>query len=65
LGPIFGLLKGGAIVTVLVLLAGLTPLPQNAWWKQSVLLPRFQQAAVWLQGRLPPTIVENFKFPES
>ncbi len=65
LGLVFGLIKGGAIVTVLVLLAGLTPLPQNPWWKQSVLLPRFEQAAVWLRGRLPPTIAENFKFPES
>jgi len=65
LGLVFGLVKGGAIVTVLVLLAGLTPLPQNPWWKQSVLLPRFQQAAVWLRGRLPPAIAENFKFPES
>jgi membrane protein required for colicin V production len=65
LGLIFGLVKGGAIVTVLVLLAGLTPLPQNPWWKQSILLPRFQPAAVWLRARLPPTIAENFKFPES
>lgn len=65
LGLVFGLVKGGVIVTVLVLLAGLTPLPQNAWWKQSVLLPHFQQVAVWLRGRLPPTVAENFKFPES
>ena len=65
LGLVFGLIKGGAIVTVLVLLAGLTPLPQNAWWKQSVLLPRFQQAAVWLRDRLPPAVTEHFKFPES
>ncbi|MFO1431103.1 MAG: CvpA family protein [Candidatus Competibacteraceae bacterium] len=65
LGLIFGLIKGGAIVTVLVLLAGLTPLPQNAWWKQSVLLPHFQPAAVWLRARLPTAIAENFKFPES
>ncbi len=64
LGLIFGLLRGGAIITILVLLAGLNqPLTQNPWWKQSLLLPYFQQAAVWLREYLPPAVAEHFKFP--
>ena len=63
LGLVFGLLRGGAVVTMLVLLASLTPLPQDHWWKQSLLLPHFQQAAVWLRAYLPPAIAEHFKFP--
>lgn len=63
LGLVFGLLRGGAVVTILVLLASLTPLPQDHWWKQSLLLPPFQQAAVQLRAYLPPAIAEHFKFP--
>ena len=63
LGVIFGLLRGGALVTILVLLAGLTPLPQDPGWKQSPLLPHFQQAALWLRGFLPDELARNVKFP--
>jgi membrane protein required for colicin V production len=63
LGIAFGLLRGVAIVATLVLLTGLTPLPQDPWWTQSPLLPHFQQAALWLRDFMPPNIAENFKFP--
>ncbi|MEE4378629.1 MAG: CvpA family protein [Candidatus Competibacteraceae bacterium] len=62
LGVIFGLLRGGAVVSVLVLLAGLTPLPQDLWWSESPLLPHFEQAALWLRGFLPPDIAAYFKY---
>ncbi len=63
LGLVFGLLRGLVFVTVLVLMAGFTPMPQDLWWKQSPLLPRFQQGAVWLRERLPPDIAQHIKFP--
>lgn len=63
LGVLFGLLRGAAFIAVLVLLAGLTPLPQDPWWKQSPLLPHFQQAALWLKDFLPPELADYFKFP--
>jgi membrane protein required for colicin V production len=62
LGVAFGLLRGGALVAVLVLLAGLTPLPQDPWWTQSPLLPHFQEAALWLREFLPPDIAAYFKY---
>lgn len=62
LGVAFGLLRGGAIVAVLVLLAGLTPLPQDPWWGQSPLLPHFEEAALWLREFLPPDIAAYFKY---
>jgi membrane protein required for colicin V production len=62
LGVIFGLLRGAAVVAVLVLLAGLTPLPQDPWWSGSPLLPHFEQAALWLRGFLPPDIAAYFKY---
>jgi membrane protein required for colicin V production len=64
LGLVFGLLRGVALITILVLLAGLNlPLTENPWWKQSLLLPYFQQMAVWLREYLPPAVAEHFKFP--
>ncbi|MDX1824811.1 MAG: CvpA family protein, partial [Thiohalomonadales bacterium] len=38
LGVIFGFLRGALLVSVLVLLAGLTSLPKESWWDDSFLL---------------------------
>lgn len=52
-GMIFGVVHGMAIVVVLVMLAGLTSLPQGLWWKESKLLPPFQLCAIWLRDHVP------------
>ena len=41
LGIVFGVLRGVVIVGLLVLLAGLTPLPRDPWWSESSFLPHF------------------------
>ncbi|MEZ5577556.1 MAG: CvpA family protein [Candidatus Competibacteraceae bacterium] len=64
LGMSFGLARGAAVVTVLVLAAGLTPLPKDPWWQQSLLLRHFQETALWLRDFLPPELAQNFRFPE-
>jgi uncharacterized membrane protein required for colicin V production len=53
LGMAFGLARGAAVITLLVLAAGLTPLPRDPWWQQALLLHHFQEGAVWLQSLLP------------
>ena len=63
LGMVFGLTRGAAVITLLVLAAGLTPLPRDPWWQQALLLHHFQQGAVWLQGMLPPELAQNIHFP--
>ena len=60
LGLIFGVLRGGLIVAVLVLLAMLTNLPNEPWWKDSMTLPFFQEIAVWIRDMLPPSLAEHF-----
>lgn len=56
LGVVFGGLRGVAIVALLVLAAGLTALPGERWWQESVLATRMQpwvcRAGVgdWLDG---------------
>ncbi|MEM7054734.1 MAG: CvpA family protein [Pseudomonadota bacterium] len=57
-GSLFGLLRGLIIVLVAVLLARFTPFPQDPWWQESELLPRFEQMADWATGFLPPVMQE-------
>lgn len=63
IGFVFGGLRGAALIAVLILLATLTPLPRDAWWRQSVLIPYFEPIAVWLRDQLPPKFAEPFRFP--
>lgn len=53
LGMVFGVGRGAVLVSVLVMLAGITPLPEDPWWKQSSLIPPFQSLAVWLKDHIP------------
>ena len=68
LGMVFGMARGGVIVTVLVLLAHLTPLPEDPWWDESALIGPFERAAAELERFLPPelsTLLESGSEPES
>lgn len=62
LGVVFGAARGVIIAAILVLLAGLTPLPRDPWWHASVLLPRFQQVAEQLRTLLPDEIARHVNF---
>jgi membrane protein required for colicin V production len=62
LGIVFGIARGGMIVVILVLLAGLTALPRDHWWKQSVLLPYAQKPALFVRGFLPNSVSKNIVF---
>ncbi|HID45827.1 MAG TPA: CvpA family protein [Chromatiaceae bacterium] len=62
IGMIFGIARGVLFMAILVLLAGLTPLPQDPWWQQSVLIPYFQELALWLKDLLPPEVADKFQF---
>lgn len=55
-GILFGVARGVAIVMLLVLVAGVTPLPKDSWWKQSLLIGHFQEGAMWLRAYLPPDV---------
>ena len=56
LGMIFGIARGGVIVTVVVLLAHLTPLPEDPWWNEAVFIEPFERAAFELERFLPPEL---------
>lgn len=62
LGVVFGLARGVAIVGVVVALAGLTPVPQDPWWRQSVTLPHFERLVLEVRGALPSEISDQMQF---
>lgn len=58
LGMVFGLARGVALVTLVVLLLGFTPFPRDPWWHQSQLLPSFQQGAQWASAHMPAEVTK-------
>jgi membrane protein required for colicin V production len=58
-GLLFGLARGVLIIAVLVFLARTTPLPKEAWWLDSQLMPMFQSIALWLESQLPPGFIPH------
>lgn len=52
-GVAFGVLRGGLIVIVFVVVAGMTPLPDAEWWQSSTLLQWFESAALVIQEYIP------------
>jgi membrane protein required for colicin V production len=63
LGLLFGGLRGVLIIALLILLARLTPLPEEHWWRTSVLVPYFQPLEQWLYNLLPHSIAEYLPDP--
>ena len=62
LGVLFGAARGVLIVTVIVLLASLTPMPEAPWWQDSAMMGFFQQLAAWLKGIIPAGAADSFRF---
>ena len=62
LGIVFGIGRGIVIVAILVLFAGLTALPKDPGWRQSIFLPHFQVLAVEIRSVLPSEVATLFKY---
>jgi len=62
LGVVFGVARGGVIVAVLVLLAGLTALPQDSWWQESRFLGYFQDFAIWIHDLIPEGMLDDITY---
>jgi membrane protein required for colicin V production len=62
LGSIFGLVRGLLLVVVLVMAAGLTDLPRNAWWQASVLAAPLAAAALLVAAYLSPDWVDALDY---
>jgi membrane protein required for colicin V production len=62
LGVIFGAVRGIAIVGVLVLLLGLTQVPSDPWWHESMFMKHFEELALVAISFLPPDIMAHFSY---
>jgi membrane protein required for colicin V production len=61
-GMLLGTLRGSILVTMMILLAGLSVLPKTPWWKASKLIPPFQSAAVWICDTIPSDLTKNIHY---
>lgn len=62
LGALFGLAKGGLIALALVLVAGMTRLPQEPFWKNAMFSPMAEEAARSVMPYLPDYFVEYIQY---
>ncbi len=62
LGAAFGFLRGLLIVTILVLIAGLTTVPQKSFWEQAQLSSPLETFAVYVKEWLPDDLSKRINF---
>ena len=58
LGGVFGGIRGLVLVIALMLVAGLTPVPQDPWWNSSRSIQSLLPLAEWSARFLPDYILE-------
>jgi membrane protein required for colicin V production len=59
LGGVFGGIRGLALVIALIVVAGLTPVPQDPWFQQSRTIQSLMPLAEWSAQYLPDYILEH------
>ncbi len=62
LGALFGLARGLAVVTLVVLLAGTTALPEQPFWREAVLRPALERVAIVVKSWLPPAVSQHIRY---
>lgn len=62
LGMLFGTLRGLAVVLILVLVAGITSLPQTRMWRLSLFAPYLVKTALVAEPWLPDDFVKHIQF---
>lgn len=62
LGALLGLIRGAVIVLVVVMLAGLTPLPREPFWRNAMLSAPLETALVALKPWLPEALAQHIRY---
>jgi membrane protein required for colicin V production len=62
LGLFFGLARAALMVMALVIVGGMTALPQQTWWAMAKLAPPLEIAALSLRPWLPEAIAQRIRF---
>jgi membrane protein required for colicin V production len=61
-GVLFGLGRGIVVIMLLVLVAGMTTLPREPFWRNAVLSPPFEAAAISLKQWLPYELAGRIRY---
>ncbi len=61
LGAVFGGARGVVLILFMMLVAGLTPVPQDSWWQQSRTIQSLMPLAEWSAQFLPDYIQEHLE----
>jgi len=59
LGVAFGVMRGVAIVAILVLVIGDTAMREANWWRDSTLRPYLDPVAAWMRAHYPADMAES------
>ena len=62
LGGLFGAARGLLLVVAILLVAGLTPIPADPWWKESPTIARMMPLVDWAASYLPESIAQHLDF---
>ena len=62
LGAFLGLVRGVLIVLVLVMFAGLTPLPREPFWRNAMLSAPIETVLVALKPLLPEALAQHIRY---
>lgn len=62
LGAVFGLLRGVAVVMIMVLLAGATALPSQPFWRDAALRPLLERVAIVVKSWLPLEVSRHIRY---
>ena len=62
LGGLFGAARGLALVLIMLIVAGFTPLPADPWWQESRTIARLMPLVDWAASYLPDSIAEHLDF---
>lgn len=61
-GMLLGGLRSLLAMVILIMLAGLSSLPNDSWWQESKLLPPIQVAAVWTRDHIPSDLADSIHY---
>ena len=62
MGGLVGIVRGAVIVIIVFLVGGITSLPERPWWRESLLAPYFQKAAVLASAYLPRDVARHIRY---
>jgi len=61
-GAVFGAARGLALVVLVILVVGFTPMTQDPWWQASAAVKGLLPLAEWIAEFLPESVSEHLEF---